>query len=143
MALKELSYKQIISPWNKACSCFTTSSPVNAAEAILDPVIIQPRGLSKHVSSSLSNTLSASGTLSRCVRQKHFQELCQGHEVYCLAHHHVQHRIEIAKVFIWGDFRVVGVGGWGGLNMGRTLYVFPFSCIPSKVTSMQNFIDIE
>ena len=33
--------------------------------------------------------------------------------------------------------------GWGddGLNMDRTLYVFPFSCFPPKVTSMQNFID--
>ena len=34
-------------------------------------------------------------------------------------------------------------GGWGGLNMGQTLYVFLFSCIPPKVTFMQNFIDME
>ena len=31
---------------------------------------------------------------------------------------------------------------WGGLNIGQTLYVFLFSCIPPKVTSMYNFIDI-
>ena len=51
-------------------------------------------------------------------------------------------RATIAKVSYLGWFRGVWGGGWGGLNMGRTLYVFLFSCIPPKVTSMQNFIDI-
>ena len=33
------------------------------------------------------------------------------------------------------------MGGWGWLNIGRILYGFLFSCIPPKVTSMQNVID--
>ena len=49
---------------------------------------------------------------------------------------------QLPKFLIWGGLGVVGGVFGGGLNMGRTLYVFLFSCIPPKVTSMQNFIDI-
>jgi len=48
----------------------------------------------------------------------------------------------LPKFLIWGGSGVFA-GVVGGFNMGRTLYVFLFSCISPKVTSMQNFIDIE
>ena len=35
-----------------------------------------------------------------------------------------------------------GEGGWGRLNMSRTLHVFHFSCISPIVTSIQNYTDI-
>ena len=41
---------------------------------------------------------------------------------------------KISKVSYSGWFW----GGWCGLNKGLTLYVFFFSCIPPKVTSMQS-----
>ena len=46
---------------------------------------------------------------------------------------------KLPKFNIWDGFGWVA-GGWGGLNMGQTLFLF--SCIPPKVTSMHNFIDI-
>ena len=33
---------------------------------------------------------------------------------------------KLPKFLIWGDFRVFGVAGWGGLNMDQTPYVFLF-----------------
>ena len=39
---------------------------------------------------------------------------------------------KLAKFLIQGGFGVIGVGGWGGLNIGWTLYVFLFSCFPPK-----------